>query len=402
MLLVLIFVLGQAYTQTSLPDYFNRILKEGIGNSDIDYVWQMGIQMLIMTVSMGILMVLAGRFSAYVTASFTTRIRADLFAKVQTFSDLDYQRFNRETLLTRATSDTTQMQMVVINMLRNALLVPFVAVFTFVRCIFLNAELSLVIAGTFILCAFVVIRRNRKSMPMFASLQAKTDRGSVLMNEKLTGMRTIRAFGMQDYEVEKLSEANKDIRDQAVDAGVYIALLVPLVQVVMNLTIALILFVGTWEMREAIVSLADLLTYIQYSTMLAGGFATVMAIVNALPKCEVSANRIKEVLDYEPEVYSTDEFSRAQETAGSRSISDSAKGQIRFEDVSFGYNGAHDMVLNNINITFPAGKTTAIVGATGSGKTTLLKLLLRFFDTRYYGSVFIDGTAFPTLEHLFL
>ena len=392
MLLVLIFVLGQAYTQTSLPDYFNRILKEGIGNSDIDYVWQMGIQMLIMTVSMGILMVLAGRFSAYVTASFTTRIRADLFAKVQTFSDLDYQRFNRETLLTRATSDTTQMQMVVINMLRNALLVPFVAVFTFVRCIFLNAELSLVIAGTFILCAFVVIRRNRKSMPMFASLQAKTDRGSVLMNEKLTGMRTIRAFGMQDYEVEKLSEANKDIRDQAVDAGVYIALLVPLVQVVMNLTIALILFVGTWEMREAIVSLADLLTYIQYSTMLAGGFATVMAIVNALPKCEVSANRIKEVLDYEPEVYSTDEFSRAQETAGSRSISDSAKGQIRFEDVSFGYNGAHDMVLNNINITFPAGKTTAIVGATGSGKTTLLKLLLRFFDTRYYGSVFIDGT----------
>ena len=346
MLLVLIFVLGQAYTQTSLPDYFNRILKEGIGNSDIDYVWQMGIQMLIMTVSMGILMVLAGRFSAYVTASFTTRIRADLFAKVQTFSDLDYQRFNRETLLTRATSDTTQMQMVVINMLRNALLVPFVAVFTFVRCIFLNAELSLVIAGTFILCAFVVIRRNRKSMPMFASLQAKTDRGSVLMNEKLTGMRTIRAFGMQDYEVEKLSEANKDIRDQAVDAGVYIALLVPLVQVVMNLTIALILFVGTWEMREAIVSLADLLTYIQYSTMLAGGFATVMAIVNALPKCEVSANRIKEVLDYEPEVYSTDEFSRAQETAGARSISDSAKGQIRFEDVSFGYNGAHDMVLN--------------------------------------------------------
>ena len=183
MLLVLIFVLGQAYTQTSLPDYFNRILKEGIGNSDIDYVWQMGIQMLIMTVSMDILMVLAGRFSAYVTASFTTRIRADLFAKVQTFSDLDYQRFNRETLLTRATSDTTQMQMVVINMLRNALLVPFVAVFTFVRCIFLNAELSLVIAGTFILCAFVVIRRNRKSMPMFASLQAKTDRGSVLMNE---------------------------------------------------------------------------------------------------------------------------------------------------------------------------------------------------------------------------
>ena len=97
---------------------------------------------------------------------------------------------------------------------------------------------------------------------MFASLQAKTDRGSVLMNEKLTGMRTIRAFGMQDYEVEKLSEANKDIRDQAVDAGVYIALLVPLVQVVMNLTIALILFVGTWEMRDAIVSLADLLTYI--------------------------------------------------------------------------------------------------------------------------------------------
>lgn len=392
MFLVFIFVLGQAYTQTSLPDYFNRILKKGIANADMDYVWQMGIQMLIMTFTMGVLMVLAGRFSAYVTASFTTRIRADLFAKVQTFSDLDYQRFNRETLLTRATSDTTQMQMVVINMLRNALLVPFVAVFTFVRCIFLNASLSLIIAGTFILCAFIVIRRNRKSMPKFASLQAKTDRGSVLMNEKLTGMRTIRAFGMKDYEVEKLSKANEDIRDQAIDAGVYIALLVPLVHVIMNLTIALILFVGTWEMRETIVSLADLLTYIQYSTMLAGGFATVMAIVNALPKCEVSAKRIIEVLDYEAESYSTDEYSRVKGSVGDSHVSGSAEGQIRFENVSFGYNGAHDMVLDNINITFPAGKTTAIVGATGSGKTTLLKLLLRFFDTRYFGSVFIDGT----------
>lgn len=380
---VLVFAcaIGQALTQTSLPKYFNRIIENGVNKNNTDYIWHAGMIMLAMTVAMGIIMVISGYFSARVTASFTTVIRADMFRKVQSFSDLDYQKFSKETLLARATSDTTQMQFVVINMLRSALTVPFIAVFTFIRCIFLDAPLALVLAAAFLICSVIVIKRNRSSMSRFSELQKKTDRVNTLMNEKLTGMRSIRAFGRQDYEVEKLSEANKTVKKHAVGAGIYIAILVPLSQMIMNLTIVCILFFGSIQMKEGLVSLANLLTYIQYSTMLAGGFATIMAIVNALPRCQVAADRIREVLDYEPESYSKPMGSKVEDP----------KGEIRFKDVSFGYNGAQDMVLEDINLTIPAGKMTAVIGATGSGKSTLLKLILKFFDTQYYGSVYIDG-----------
>ena len=384
MVFVFFCAIGQAYTQTSLPKYFNDIIKKGVGAAggvDTQFIYHTGAKMLVMTIAMGVIMVFSGYFSAYVTARFTTRIRADIFHKVQGFSDLDYQKFDRETILTRVTSDTTQMQIVVINMLRSALIVPFVAVFTFIRCIFLDAPLALILAGAFILSILFVRWRNMRSMPKFTQSQKNVDRVSTLMNEKLTGMRTIRAFGRQEYEVEKLTKANEEVRDSAIDAGVYVAVLVPFVTFAMNMVIAVSLYFGAIQMNSGMIRLADLLTYIQYSTLLASGFSTIMAIVNALPKCEVSAARIIEILDYAPETFA--------EPAGEKV--EHPEGGIVFDSISFGYNGAHDMVLKDINLSIPKGKTTAIVGATGSGKSTLLKLMLRFFDTNYFGSVWIDG-----------
>ena len=156
----------------------------------------------------------------------------------------------------------------------------------------------------------------------------------------------------------------------------------PIVQVIMNLVIVLILILGPFQLKSKSVELADLMTFIQYSSMLASGFATIMAIVNALPKCEVSASRIKEILDYEVQ----------EEMPDSEAVKVSdPKGEIVFKDVSFGYSGADENVLHDINLVIPAGKTTAIVGATGSGKSTLLKLIPMFFDNRFEGNIFIDG-----------
>ncbi len=382
MVLILIFTVAQAIAQTSLPKYFNQIIKNGVAVGNVPYIWRVGGTMLAITVVLGICMMIAGYFSAYVTAKFTTGIRADLFQKIQKFSDLDYVTFSKETLLTRANSDTTQMQVVVINMLRNAMLVPFVAVFTFIRCIMLDAPLALILGGAFIISALIVQRGNRKSMDLFTRLQQKTDRVSTLMNEKLTGSRSIRAFSRQDYEIKKLTEANDEVLDTAILANDYIVYLMPIVQVIMNLVIVLILVLGPIQITHGIVVLSDLMTFIQYSSQLAAGFATIMAIVNALPKCVVAAARIREVLDYEvkekPENFETKKV-------------ENPKGEIRFEDVQFGYSGAHDLVLKDINLTIPAGKTTAVVGATGCGKSTLLKLIPQFFDTRFYGSIYIDG-----------
>ncbi len=381
MIFVVICAIGQALTQTSLPKYFNRILKNGVAVGDTEYIKRMGLIMLGITVAMGVIMVFSGYFSAYVTARFTTTIRADLFRKVQKFSDLDYQKFSKETILTRATSDTTQMQFVVINLLRNAMIVPFVAVFTFIRCIFLDAPLALILGGAFVFAILLVRWRNTRSMPMFTKLQQQTDRVSTLMNEKLTGMRTIRAFGRQEYEVEKLTAANEEVRDMGIGAGTFVVFLVPFITFIMNMVIVASLCFGPLQITSGMVKLADLLTYIQYSTMLAGGISTIMAIVNSLPKCEVAAKRIVEVLDYEPET-----FVQPAEKRGA-----TAESGVVFDGISFGYSGAHDLVLEDINLTIPKGKTTAIVGATGSGKTTLLKVMLQFFDTQFFGSIRIDG-----------
>lgn len=381
MLIVVVFSAAQAFTQTSLPKYLNKIMDNGVAKGDMAYIGKIGGIMLILTITMGICMVIAGYFSAHVTAKFTTRIRADVFRKAQTFSDLDFVNYSKESLLARATSDTTQMQIVVINMLRSAMLVPFVAIFTFVRCVLMDAPLSLILGAAFLLSSVMVRRINVKSMPVFMELQRKTDYVSTLMNEKLTGARAIRAFSRQDYEIEKLTKANEDVRDTAIYANSFIVYLTPAVQVVMNLVIVLILFLGPLQMQKGIISLSGLIVYTQYSIQLASGFATIMTVVNALPRCEVAAKRITEVLDYE---------SKDTKATQPRTV-DNPRGEIRFEDVHFGYSGAHDLVLQEINLTIPAGKTTAIVGATGSGKSTLIKLIPQFYGTQFYGTIFIDG-----------
>ena len=381
MLIIIIFIIGQAYTQTSLPGYLKQIMDQGVAKGDMACIGRIGAIMLGMTVTMGICMAVAGYFSAYVTAKFTTQIRADIFKKTQSFSDLDYQNFSKESLLSRASSDATQMQMVVINMLRSATLVPFVAIFTFVRCVLMDAPLSLILGGGFVLSVLLMRRANVLSMPKFMELQQKMDRIGTLMNEKLTGARSIRAFSRQEYEIEKLTKADRQALDTALDANRIINLINPLVQVLMNLVVVVILMAGPVQMKRGLINLSGLIVYIQYSIQLAAGFAMVMMILNNLPRCEVSAARIREVLDYE---------SKDTVLTEPRSV-DAPKGEIRFQDVYFGYSGAHDMVLEEINLTIPAGRTTAIVGATGSGKSTLLKLIPQFYGTQFYGSILIDG-----------
>ena len=218
-------------------------------------------------------------------------------------------------------------------------------------------------------------------MPKFMELQQKTDRVGTLMNEKLTGARSIRAFGRQEYEIEKLTDADRQVRDKAIEANRMMNLVNPLVQVLMNLVVVVILLLGPVQMKSGLISISGLIVYIQYSIQLAAGFSTVMTILNVLPRCEVSAQRIREVLDYDSEDISP---------AEPRTV-ESPKGEIRFEDVHFGFSGAYDLLLEEINLTIPAGKTTAIVGATGSGKSTLLKLIPMFYGTQFYGSIFIDG-----------
>jgi ATP-binding cassette subfamily B protein len=211
-------------------------------------------------------------------------------------------------------------------------------------------------------------------MPLFQEMQKRVDRINLLMKEKLTGVRAIRAFNRQAYETEKFGKANQEGMDSAVKASYAVAAFSPLMQLMMNITMVVIYWLGSVEVQQKIVDISDLMVFIQYVLMFMSSLSLVSVLLMAYPKAEVSAARVKAVLD------------------APLSIS-----EVEFRDVDFGYAGAEKKVLSGISFIAEAGKTTAIVGATGSGKTTLINLLLRLYEVSY-GQILVDGINIRELE----
>lgn len=380
MILVFVFVLSQAAAQLYLPTMMGDIIENGVAKGNVPYILKSGALMLGVSLVAAVCMVASSYYSAYVTASFTSRIRADVFDKVKSFSQTDFNRFGAATLLTRSTTDATQIQIVVINGLRSLLLIPITGVGALIMAFRENITLTLVLLASFLLTTVIIGLTTARSMPLFKIMQQKVDRLNLLMKEKLTGVRTIRAFNRQDYETEKFEKANQEGMDTALKANYAVAFFAPLMQLMMNLTMVLILWLGSQEVQQQIVSLGGLMVFIQYVLMFMSALSLVSVLLMAYPQAAVSAARIKEVLD--------SEFS-IQDKENPVAL-ENINGRIVFNDVSFGYKGAEINVLNHLSFVAEPGKITAIVGATGSGKTTLVNLIMRLYEVSD-GSVTIDG-----------
>ncbi|MBU4438051.1 MAG: ABC transporter ATP-binding protein, partial [Firmicutes bacterium] len=297
MILVFVFVLSQAAAQLYLPTMMGDIIENGVAQGDTAYILKSGSLMLLVSLVAAICMVASSYYSAYVTASFTSRIRADVFDKVKSFSQTDFNRFGAATLLTRSTNDATQMQIVVINGLRSLLLVPITGVGALVMAFRENVTLTLLLLASFLITTIIIGLTTARSMPLFKVMQQKVDRLNLLMKEKLTGVRAIRAFNRQDYETEKFGQANQEGMNAAVKANYAVAFFAPLMQLMMNLTMVIILWLGADEVQQQIVSLGGLMVFIQYVLMFMSALGLVSALLMAYPQAAVSAARVKEVLD---------------------------------------------------------------------------------------------------------
>ena len=380
MILVFVFVLSQAAAQLYLPTMMGDIIENGVAQGDTPYILTSGAMMLGVSLVAAVCMVASSYYSAYVTASFTSRIRADVFDKVKSFSQTDFNRFGAATLLTRSTNDATQMQIVVINGLRSLLLVPITGVGALVMAFRENVTLTLLLLGSFLITTIIIGLTTARSMPLFKQMQQKVDRLNLLMKEKLTGVRAIRAFNRQDYETEKFGQANQEGMQAAVKANYAVAFFAPLMQLMMNLTMVIILWLGAEEVQQQIVSLGGLMVFIQYVLMFMSALGLVSALLMAYPQAAVSAARVKEVLDFEFSIQDKENPTALENITG----------RIEFKDVSFGYTGAEIPVLERLNFVAEPGKITAIVGATGSGKTTLVNLIMRLYEVSA-GAIAIDG-----------
>lgn len=385
MVLVFVFVFIQAVAQLYLPKMMGDIIDNGVASGNLLYIMKCGAMMLGVSLVAAVCMVASSYYSAYVTASFTSRIRADVFEKVKRFSQTDFNRFGAATLLTRSTTDATQMQIVVINGLRSLLLIPITGIGALVMAFRENVSLTLLLLASFLLTTLMIGLTTSRSMTLFKTMQQKVDHLNLLMKEKLTGVRAIRAFNRQDYETEKFEETNQQGMDTALKASYAVAFFAPLMQLMMNITMVVILWFGTQEIQDGIVTLGDLMVFIQYVLIFMSALSLVSVLLKAYPLAAVSANRVREVLDYDLSIKDNEKPYAFV----------NIKGRIAFEDVSFGYPGAESKVLNHLAFVAESGKTTAIIGATGSGKTTLVNLIMRLYEVSD-GSIKIDGIDIKT------
>lgn len=378
---VLVFVLLQSLCDLYIPTLMADIVDVGIAGGDIAYVISVGIKMLIFTLGIVFFGVLSNFLSAMVSAKFSANLRSEIFEKVESFSLNEFNAFGTSSLITRTTNDVTQMQMVVLIMMRMMVMAPIMAIGGIFMALRTDAGLSwvLIVALPAILILIsIVVRFGGR---LFSSMQAKLDRLNLVMRENLTGMRVIRAFDRIEYEKERFKGANEDLTGTAIKANKIMAFMMPGVQIVLNLTTIAIVWFGAGRIDMGSMQVGSLMAYIQYATLILMSFIMMSMLFVMIPRASASAARINQVLETEISIKDKNE---------TYTVEDGTKGSLEFRNVSFSYPGAEDPVLSDISFKAVRGETTAIIGGTGSGKSTLINLIPRFYDATG-GQILIDG-----------
>lgn len=357
-----------------------NIIDKGVVSKSMDYIWMSGLKMMGFTLAAGLCTIAASYLSAKITAGLTCDIREACYKKVVKMSPQDFSNFGESTLLTRTVSDATQMQILVINFMRNSLMVPVIILVLCVAIFLMNKILFCILIAAFSLTIALLVIIGARSKPLFAELQKLQDRINLLVKEKITGVRTIRGFGNQQYEDEKMQKVNQDAHDVAILANNQINFLSPAAMIIMNWAVVLIYIVSNEQLKQSMASISDLLVIFQYLGYFVSALGVIPLLVNLLPKVVVSSARINELLEYSGE-----------NTLVGEKVFQSNGGEIEFKDVVFGYSNAVKTIAN-VSFTIEAGKTTAFIGATGSGKTTIMNLIMGFYQP-VFGEVLVDGQS---------
>lgn len=373
-----VFVIVQVLLQLQIVSLTKVILNQGVKASDVPVIINTSVLMLLMTLAMGISVVIASYLSSRITASVTFDLQEDIFKRIVSLSEYDYNHFGGSTLMTRATSDVSTIQLFLLNFLRSCLLVPFVIVGLIIATAFISLKLCAVLVIAFAITIVFMVVKSRQSIPPFNEYRSSLDRLNVLMREKIEGARSIRAFGKRSYETDKFEEVNRKSVKVSLEADYKIYYLTPVALIIMNLAVVIIYYLGSVELQSQIVTISDLILFFQYVTYFISTLALIPFLVNTLPKVVVATSRIREVLDFKETIVNDP-----------KGVPERDDGEVEFRNVIFGYSGAKD-VIADISFHASPGTTTAFIGATGSGKSTIMYLLDRMYDPTF-GEVLVDG-----------
>lgn len=386
-----ILIFFQCLTQLMLPDLMAKMVDIGIVNGQINYIYEMGVYMLILTVFSMLCSVTAGYFTAKSSSGFAQLLRRNLFDKVVYFSVEEFDRFGTSTLVTRTTNDVTQIQNVIMMMLRVVVVAPLTFLGSLILMLNKDISMSLVVLIVIPLLAAFVCIVSRKIMPMVKEMQNKLDALSRILRERLTGVRVIRAFNKEESANRQYGEANADLTRFSLKVNRIVAVLFPGMLFLMNLTTIAVLWYGSFQIQTAHLSIGDMMAFIQYVTMIMMAVVMISIIFIIIPRAKVSADRILEILNTEQTV--RDPASGVEEVF---SLEDSVPA-VEFKNVSFRYGDSELPILKDISFTVARGETVAIIGGTGAGKTSLVNLIPRFYDASE-GAVYVDGADVRTVS----
>ena len=348
------------------------------------YILKVGLQMagvaLISMLSAVTIMFLSSR----VAAKLGKTLREKLFKKVLSFSTAEFNKFSTASLITRSTNDVQQIQQLITMLFRVVVYAPIMGIGGVLRVIRTGTlSMAWVIALAVILVIAIVLVLFIVAMPKFRKMQDLIDRLNLVSREILTGIPVIRAFNTQKREEKRFDKANTDLMKNSIFVNKAMSLMMPAMMFTMQGVMILIIWVGGHSVDQGIIQVGDMMAFLQYTMQIVMSFLMISIISIMLPRASVSANRINEVLDTEPQIKDKPENEQSK-------FDESKKGLVEFKNVSFRYPDADAEILEDIDFTAESGKTTAIIGSTGSGKSTLVNLIPRFYDVTG-GELLIDG-----------
>lgn len=396
-LLSLVFIVTQVFLDLKIPDYMSKITMyvESPGHSVSDIIAE-GKWMILCALGSLISAIIVGYLASKISASFSKNLRSRIFSKVESFSMKEINEFSTASLITRSTNDITQIQMVIVIGLQILIKAPIMAVWAITKIYNKGFEWTMATAVTVLILIVFVAILMLMVMPKFRMMQTLTDNINRILRENLTGLAVIRAYNSEEYRENKFDEANEELTSTQLFTSRAMSTLFPMINFSMSMLTLVIYFIGAGlinaaEMMDKYVLFSNMVVFSSYAMQVIMSFMMMSMIFIMVPRAQISAKRINEVLDTELSI----------KDGNIETSNDDYEYEIEFDNVSFKYTDSEQYILQDIDFKVKKGEKVAIIGSTGSGKSTILNLLLRFYDATE-GVVKIQGIDIKKYKLKFL
>ncbi|EOE6404016.1 multidrug efflux ABC transporter subunit EfrA [Enterococcus faecalis] len=373
-------VFGFILIELGLPTILARMIDKGIIPRDMDYIYQQGIWMVVITIIGVAMNILLGYFGARITTNIVRDIRDDLFEKIQTFSHSEYESIGVSSLITRTTNDAYQIMLFMGNILRLGFMTPVMFIASLYMVMRTSPSLGMYVLGALPFLLLAVVGIARLSEPLSKKQQKNLDGINGILRENLSGLRVIRAFVNEKFEESRFNKVNETYTKSSKSLFRLMAAAQPGFFFLFNIVMVLIIWSGTVQISHGDLEVGNLIAFIEYIFHALFSFMLFASVFMMYPRAAVSASRIQEALDMEPAIREEEGVTEA-----------ATKGYLEFKNVTFAYPGhAESPVIRNVSFKASPGETVAFIGSTGSGKSTLIQLIPRFYDVSE-GEILIDG-----------